>query len=443
MLKFARFIILIAVAASILNASVLSTTAASMAPNSWVEITTTNINTALLSTVPGGASGHITWYADEMPWDSSTHQAFFSGSDHIYTYTPPGEKTVKYTESSNSWTVIGQAPWAAGVQHGYDGSAVDPTRHYFYHHPFTQANIQRFNITTGTWGSMPAFTFTSDITSCCGALEYFPEMDGLVYIGGAENAYGSGGDASIYLFKESTGQWTKLASNLRLTGSYYLAEYNPVLHLILFWSNGDNALYKMDASGTITQLKNPTISLYNGSTGILTVDPVSGDFIGFHSPANTSYTPYRYNVASDTWTVLGGTGAPNFGGGGVIATTIPEYGVIMFASSNGSASHAYLYKSAGSGSVTNMPKGAPVLSGVSVSPNPCLKGTVNIRTAHTSGEITILDASGRQVVSFPAAGDRTWNVKDRNNRDLPTGVYLARWTDGSDRAIYQRFTVIR
>ncbi len=336
--------------------SALARLAASMAPGTWAELNTGNVFDGLASVVPGGASGHILYFAGKALWNPITHELYYTGSDHIYTYRPAGEKTVKYVESSNSWVNLGPAPWAAGVQHGYD-SALDPTRGFFYHRPFTEASTHRFSIATQTWDTppMPAFPFTGDYLPCCGALEFFPELDGVVFVGGAESAPGRS-DASIYLFREATGQWTRLATNLRLSGTFYMVTYNPVHHVAIFWSSEANALYKLDSNGNVMRLKDPPVGLYNGSNGLITVDPVSGDYIvnAGANPADTMNTMrlYKFDVLSDTWTPLISANQPDFNTlyygaiSGIVATPISNYGVVMFSTCRGQDCHVYLYKHA-------------------------------------------------------------------------------------------------
>ena len=249
--------------------------------------------------------------------------------------------------------------------HGYDHSAIDPARRFFYHRPYNSQTVRRYNIDTQTWTSLPSLPF-ADYNNCCDALEYFPELDGIVWI--ASNGLAGQNNGHVYLYKEATNQWTVLSSTVDLSDTWTLAQYNPVHKLMLFYSAGTGALYKMSGTGAITKLRNPPVSLYNGSNGLLTVDPVSGDYIAL---TGSSLQPYKYDVLTDTWQVLSAANQPSFTGSGVVATPINTYGAIFFATCDGGGGSnctAYLYKhAAGTGTTTAPPPATPT---VNISANP-------------------------------------------------------------------------
>src|SRR5207237_1372597 len=139
-------------------------------------------------------------------------------------------------------------------------------------------------------------------------------------------AWASGAPA-VYFYNSSTNAWSKLATTIALGGTWHLAEYNPVHKVVIFYSADTHALFKLSASGQITRLKDPTVSLYNGSNGLLTVDPASGDYLAL---TGSTLAPYKYDVQTDAWQPLSSTNAPNFNGLGVLGSVVNNYGVIMF-----------------------------------------------------------------------------------------------------------------
>ena len=88
-------------------------------------------------------------------------------------------------------------------------------------------------------------------------------------------------------------------------GVYHnIAEYSPVHKMVLFGGgNGSSDLYKLDAKGKVTTLKKTPIGV-GTMQSIVTLDPVSGDFLVFGK--NGSF--YVYDVAA-TMEEAGGRGA--------------------------------------------------------------------------------------------------------------------------------------
>src|SRR5205823_10319709 len=113
-------------------------------------------------------------------------------------------------------------------------------------------------------------------SGCCSAIDYFPELGGLVFVQGSEK-----GGGSVYLFSETRQRWSKLADNLApLTGpTFTFGAYNPVYKVFVFGQNG--GLYKLDANRAVTRLANPPVTFYDGSgyLGNIVADPVSGKFL--------------------------------------------------------------------------------------------------------------------------------------------------------------------
>src|SRR6266446_6378771 len=317
----------------------LGSLAASMQPGTWAELQTNNLNATFSSSdMGGGASGQIIGYTDDAVWDPVSRQVFFLGGDHNASVGTTA-KFVSYSEATNSWQKRTQPSWASGIVHGYHHSAIDPATGTFYHRPFTAQVVHRYNIAAQTWDQPPLanFPFTGDYNNCCDALEYFPELGGLVWVSGS---------ASVYLYRSSTNQWSTLASNLAIGGTWHSARYNPVLQVMIFYSEMTGALYRLSGSGQVTRLANPPIALYNGGlVGPLTVDPVSGKYLALRPNNGQLYT---YDVQTDVWQAQSSPTKPNFDVFAV-ATPISTYGVNLFVSCGSSATcHVYLYKHSGS-----------------------------------------------------------------------------------------------
>lgn len=338
--------------AGTLDASTLGDLAASMQPGTWAELTTTNIVPALVN----ASGGILTVYTDDMVWDPNSRQAFFIGAYHL---APEGPQFVSYTESTNSWQRLPRPSWLAAAVffHGYDHSAIDQANGIVYHRGYNSETVHRYNIASQTWSQTPGLPF-GDPGNCCDALEYFPELGGLVWVNGS---------GYVYLYRESTNQWTKLTTiQQSQSNTWQQAEYSPVHKVMVFLLGGK--LYKLSSSGQVTQVANPAVSLYSGSgyNGVLTVDPVSGKYLILTPDSRQFYT---YDVLTDTWQAQSSPTKPDMSNRGVTATPVNTHGVTFFTScSSASNCRAYVYKhAAGGGTPPPSDSTPPVISAVTTS----------------------------------------------------------------------------
>ena len=179
---------------------------------------------------------------------------------------------------------------------------------------------------------------TNDYFQCCIGIEYFPDMGGLIV--------SNNGGGSLYHFKDSTQEWSQLASNLPMGDYHGFAEYNPVHKVVVFGGgNGSNRLYRLNADGSTATLKDAPSELRTNEA-VFTVDPVSGDYIVLAE----GLTLYAFDPMSDTWTVADpNPPLPTINANSpfnVIAAPISNYGVTMFVTTyrNPSESEVWLYK---------------------------------------------------------------------------------------------------
>jgi hypothetical protein len=280
----------------------------------------------------------LTAYTDDLVWDPIRQQAFLIGADHL---APQGPQFVSYTAANNSWQRLPRPAWLSSIVffHGYDHSAIDQARGILYHRPFSQNIVHRYDIASQTWTQLPTPNFENTLENCCDALEFFPELDGLVWVRGTVG--------EVWLFKVSTQQWSRLGTwPTQDSGTWTFAEYNPVHKLLLFGSGNENTLFRLSSAGQITQLRNPPISIYDGSgyVGAFTVDPVSGTYL-LLTP--TSRQLYTYDVKTDTWQLRSGPTQPDMRSTGVVATPVSSYGVNLFVACTRGDCHAYVYKHGG------------------------------------------------------------------------------------------------
>jgi hypothetical protein len=328
-------------------------------------LTTNNINPTLANT--GGASGFIFGYTESIKWDPVSRQLFFIGMDHNQ---PSGERFVSYAESTNSWQILPQPAAMGGsgvgnVNHGYDHHALDPANRYLYfRYGFAARSVYRYQIDTKVWTKL-SDNNVLNYSQCCGGLDYFPELNGVVWAQAGENGNWGG----VFLYSYSSGQWQRLgAANSYVMGTYHnFAEYNPINKVLVFGGgNGSSNIYKLTASGVVTQLKTAPFAL-GIQRSVFTVDPVSGDYLVLNSAKEF----WKYNVNNDAWTRLPdppsgiwGTNSVEGPVHGMVAGPVNTYGVIstvVCRDNSNSNCHIHLYKHASSGT-TPPPAPAPTLS---------------------------------------------------------------------------------
>jgi len=167
-------------------------------------------------------------------------------------------------------------------------------------------------------------------------------MGGLLLVAGAP----SEGGGAVALFNAVAQKWNRLAERLPMGRADPFIEYNPVHKVVILGGGeGRRELYKVDAAGQVTRLKDAPIGL--GTThALVTVDPVGGKYLVI--ARDRSF--YEYDVASDAWAALSKAVPLGFRiGQNVIEAPVTTYGVVLFVTAAGPDSKVYLYKHTESG----------------------------------------------------------------------------------------------
>jgi hypothetical protein len=154
-------------------------------------------------------------------------------------------------------------------------------------------------------------------------------------------------------------------------GYHNLAEYSPVYKCLIFGGGNESPdIYKMDASGNVTKMKNAPRQVRTLTT-VLTVDPVSGEFLFLFdnrtiyafNPSTNSYRSLNSNIP--VWNPKATKGGVVF----LIAAPISTYGVIMFVRGDASGTgNVYLYKHSNTEFDETPPSVPANVSGVSNTP---------------------------------------------------------------------------
>jgi hypothetical protein len=295
-------------------------------------------------------------FAQKAVYDPIADQVLFSGA-------PNGSSPnalVRYDVATNKWTAVPvSGAWPTGC--AYDTNAINPTRREMYVSSMLRSHtLRRMNLDTGKWSSMAqpdSIGFTSPEASA----EYFTERDELLWLQ----------NKRLGVWNPASNKWT--ATPAALTGLGWrsaIARYNPVSHCVLIIGGADltvnptdfsHAVYRYDKNGVTVRLKDspPSIKIYI-NRALVTVDPVSGDFLFLQAVLGSSIDDFtgriefwKYSIDNDVWTQLDESAIPAPAGWwadqhlfGVVAAPISRYGLIMFMSGAGPNSKVYLYKHA-------------------------------------------------------------------------------------------------
>jgi len=314
----------VALAAAEEKPTELAKAAQRLKPGEWAELNTEGYGTELLNV----QSHHILEYTDTAVWNPGSQQLLFAGQGHY-----SAVKFITYSAATNAWRLMPTPEWWKGdpqtgkgpIGHAYNNNAIDPAKGILFHHQSATRLVHRYDIATDRWSTLPEL---KDAAAGHGtALAYFPEGKGLVRILGG----------TIHCFDEEQNSWSIAYDKLPVGPYHNLAKYNPIdRSVILGAGNGSKALYRFDAAGKLTPLKEAPIVLRISST-VVSVDPVSGDLLVLSMEDKNKF--YAWNLKQDEWKQL--PDAPISEG---VAAPIVEHGVTLYFAHR--PTKVFLYKHA-------------------------------------------------------------------------------------------------
>jgi hypothetical protein len=300
----------------------LADLAASLAGGTWAALETIDMDPTLTDT---GSTGNMIPYADSAAWDPGSRQLLFMGADHI-----TAARFVTYSDATNTWSIMADQPWFPDAFfHGYDHSVVRADAGEYFQRPFGSGTVHKYTIATGEWEELP--DAGAESSNCCDGLAHFPELGGLVWPHGHE----------LFVYGDETGEWTRLPAVIEMEATWNFAEYNPVHRVVLLGSAGAR-LWRLSDTGEVTPLRDPPISMYDGSghTAVVTVDPISGTYLVL-TPTERDF--YAYDIESDTWTELSSPTKPELEGHSVLGAQVSTYGINLFVTCRGTC-RLYAYR---------------------------------------------------------------------------------------------------
>jgi hypothetical protein len=219
--------------------------------------------------------------------------------------------------------------------HAYDHQAIDTKRGHYFQRRLGGTGVHRYNISAGSWDRIAdiPLNYYPPIAS---ALEYFPELDGLVFVSGRGQ-----GVSEVYLYSMATSTWSIIASDLYMGDYHNFSEYDPVHKVLLFGGgNGSSDVYALDASGKVAKKKSAPVEL-GIARSVIVGDPVSGKLLVFAENG----TSYEYDVVGDSWKTIGSHNLKdNYGDLSAVAAPIASYGVDIFVKADFGRSTVLVYK---------------------------------------------------------------------------------------------------
>jgi hypothetical protein len=371
-------VVLFTLTGAAVQASSLSTLAASMQPGTWAQLTTNGFNAGDVLR-PANCTGSSLEYMDRGSWNPVNKTVMILGASHP-NGTCSGSSNVfaSYSDASNSWSNALPNPsptfdnaFGSSIGHGYNHSTVDTTIGDFYHRQYFSGKVMQFSQAGQAWSQCSQYN-SGGAYQVAGALEYFPDRHSLVMLDGGWGVWEldiTGGNCTRTWAQRASTKGGGFSPQLTGLSSYHnVSHYSALCHCIVMGGDG-TAFYKYDVNGNFTPIATASgeIGIPQGTSGsVFTVDPASGKFLAWIG----SGTGYQYDPQTDTWSATG-ISAPVFPGPeGLVTETvaipIPDYGVVMFVQSSSSAggrASVYLYKHAAGGTPPSPPPPPPPTGG--------------------------------------------------------------------------------
>lgn len=344
------------------SASALATTAAAMAPGTWAEVTGSN----MVDVICQGAADHNRLpYANSVAWNPFYRKIHVIGSDHQDVGDDQSPFYMSYDVDTNTWTDHLQT----GVfnnTHVYSLTAANPSTGIIYHKvrpDYPQYDVWRAPGNTGNadWEEFTTWPTAGDqwIVIALGTTWWRGALDGvsgqgawIIWNCGATKGEILGYDPvtdtwPIRILDFAAEPWPG-AQDARHNG---IAGYSGVHNCLVGGGGGwwQKRLWRTDSDLTTTELTPFPGTFYPGiQSGNFCEEPVSGNFLVISDDHMWEFDP----TGSGTWAELPDppsyvNSKPNYPSPESLAScSIPEHGVVMYLSANGSQARMDLYKHA-------------------------------------------------------------------------------------------------
>ncbi len=356
-------IVSVMIAPSLGLASVLSDLAATVQPGEFVELEIDGPVSTCQAMIPPlplkdedgndipprNYLGNILEFTDEALLYPPKKEIYIMGTRRPYKRWDQG--FVKYSEATNSWTILDLPPFGVGA-HGYDNGAIDVSRgHYYWSRVADARDVWSMDLETNEWRQLPNAPINAAEFS---SIDFFPNIDKLVFFDAR-----AGKDSEYALYNPDSDQWTSPVSLTEPFGEIsHFSEYSPN-HGVMFFGGGHNysaggtipdptpnidesrRLYMLDDEQVVTRLADAPTAIGQSVSGpIQTTDPSTGNLVVFQGRPNDGSSPcpdplpiWEHNLATNTWAQTGMQSLSDYWCRmNTVAVPLPEYGVHFIVS---------------------------------------------------------------------------------------------------------------
>ncbi|MCF6254694.1 MAG: immunoglobulin domain-containing protein [Gammaproteobacteria bacterium] len=327
----------------------------------------------LVPQTPWKSLGNILEFTDEALWDPVDREVYIMGTRRPYKRWDQG--FAKYSEETNSWTILDLPPFGVGA-HGYDNGAIDVVgRRYYWSRISAAYIVWSMNLDTGEWQRLPDAPIDTGEFS---AIDFFPELNKLVFFDGHYGARSGSYGSEYSLYDPNTNKWeasTALDGPTAVTQAPFgaishFSEYNPS-HGVMFFGGGyhhtnggqlpdptpgideSRRFYMLDKDRVVTRLADaPTKLGQHGEGPLQTIDPNSGNLVVFQGKLNDGSCPngplpiWEYDLEEGIWNQTGEHNLSNlYCDMDSVVVPLYEYGVNFIVSvRNNSNCRVHLYR---------------------------------------------------------------------------------------------------
>lgn len=314
-------------------ASELGTIAANLKPNQWGELVTKDFNVNGKNILDRCVHSMLA-FNNAILWDSAVGQALIIGSGHGEWATGDCVGFVQYDEATNAWTTLPKPPIYNKIHHAWDHTAFIKEKREIYHKTSITEEMYKYDLKTAVWSKI-GDTYDQNMDCRYGALEYFPERNGLFWY------------RVPMLYDVATGKWNKVdfGTEIDNTQTYDpFAEYHPTQKVVLTGGGqGSQSIFKFDRVGKFKRMKDAPFRI-GMNNSLQVADPVTGMYV-FYDMAGRKI--YNYDIAADNWAVKSESTplkSDYKDYANMVAGYISSHKVIMFVQWQGLTSKVYLYK---------------------------------------------------------------------------------------------------
>lgn len=345
-----------------LASTALGKLAASMAPGTWAQLTTSNQDAVI---GVGNVSGSTITYSNSMPWNPFSKVIEITGSDHGWGHI----RYMRYDEATNQFVLVADDP-GLGPYHGQDETTVNPYTGDVYRRvddSSSAIDVRRKLVNVSTFSALGLLTGQPYQQVANGTCWWSGPFVGggsqgafMTFNGG--NSNNTTNDGQIAAYNPLTNTWfynqEGRAPNYGSGFTYNsLIEYSRVKNVAVY-GGGDAApdrLWRISSDCSVLAMPNvpagKEVGMQGGSAGLFVDEPVTGNFLLLSEGELWELNP----SGAGTWTQQTGARVPPSGVGApsaagtppkwVIASSIPEYGVVAFITQPGNTGGTFfLYK---------------------------------------------------------------------------------------------------